>query len=392
MTIKVCNGNEATAYAVMMSRPDVIATYPITPQTPIIEKLSQFRADGLLEAEMINVEGENSAMSALIGASAAGGRVFTSTSSNGLAFMYDAVLWCAGQRLPVVMANVNRETTSITTVANGHQDIMSIRDAGWVHIQAENCQEIFDSIVIAFRLAEDPEIMLPVVISYDGYFLSHLSERIEIPEQELVDRFLAPLRRSSRMKIVPNQPIHFSTYCVEKLFVEYQYKHCAALERVKTKLGEVEREFAAMFGREQGGLAEAYRVEDAEVVLIASGRVVGTAREVIDEAWNEGRAVGLIKLRVFRPFPSEALISLLKGKKAIGVLDQSICLGWNRGHIFTEVKALLHELDGKVPLVNFIDGISNLDITPEHLRAAVEITIRAGEGQNVPLLTWLCMD
>lgn len=391
MTIKICNGNEATAYAVMMSRPDVIATYPITPQTPIIEKLSQFRADGLLQAEMINVEGENSAMSAVVGASAAGGRVFTSTSSNGLAFMYDAVLWCAGQRLPVVMVNVNRETPAITTVANGHQDIMSIRDAGWVHIQVENCQEIFDSIIIAYRLAEDSKIMLPVVISYDGYYLSHLSERVDIPDQELVDRFLAPLKKGSRMIIVPNQPIHFSTFCAERLFVEYQYKHCAALERVKARLSEFEGEFAATFGRKQGGLVEAYRVDDAEVVLIASGSAVGTAREAIDEARDKGQAVGLIKLRVFRPFPSEALIALLKGRKAIGVLDQSVCFGRNCGHIFSEVKGLIHELGRKVPLVNFIDGLVNLDITMEHLRTAVDITVNAGRGQNVPMINWLCL-
>jgi pyruvate/2-oxoacid:ferredoxin oxidoreductase alpha subunit len=392
MTSKVLDGNRAAAYGVLLSQPDVVAVYPITPQTALVEQLARFHAEGLLKAEFIEVEGENSSMGIMFGASAAGGRVFTATSSWGLAFMNDGMMYCAGQRLPVVMVNATRETPSILAVAGGRQDIVSIRDAGWIQIDTETCQEILDSILMAYRLAEDPDILLPVVISYDGFYLSYLSEPVEIPGQEAVDRFFAPVADLRRLKVVPGEPVSCGTICSHKLFAEYRYKHCAALERVKTRLEAIEEEFASLFGRSYGGLVETYCVQDAEVMIITAGSCTGTARVVVDQARKEGQKVGLARIRVFRPFPFEKLRQVLQGKKAVGVIDQSVCLGWNCGHLFMELKAALPDIVSKVPVLDFIDGLANLDITKENIGRVVEQTIRAMRGEQVPEVTWLPLE
>lgn len=383
-----CDGNLAAAYGALLARPDVVAMYPITPQTPVVEHLSEFRAQGLLGAEMVEVEGENSALAVVMGAAVAGGRVFTATSSWGLAYMYDGLTYCAGERVPVVMVDVARESPAIFSVSCGQSDVMSVRDAGWAQIQVETCQEILDSIIMAYRLAEG--LLLPVMVCYDGFYLSHLAEEVDIPAQELVDRFMGPV--PPRMRLVPGEPRNFGAYCLEEFYAEYRYKHAAALEKVKDELPVVEQEFAELFGRSYGGAVEAYRCEDAEVVLLTAGSCTGTARVVVDQAREKGLKVGLVKLRLFRPFPREKLAHLLRGRKAVGVIDRSVCLGWDCGHLYMELKAALYDAGERIPLVDFVSGIANGDITLAQIERAIDITCQASAGRSVPAVTWLQLE
>ena len=390
--VKVITGNSAAAYGAMLCRPDVVASYPITPQTEVIEQLSKFHADGVLDAEMVEVEGENSAMNIVAAAAVAGGRVFTATSSWGLVFMYDALLQAAGFRAPIVMVNVNRETPGILAVSSGQQDMIVTRDSGWIQLIVENCQEIIDTVIMAFRLAEDFDIQLPVMVNYDGYYLSYLAEAVEVPTREIVDKYLATLKlQPERTKLVPGRSLGAGTHGILEGFAELRYKHCVALERAKQKLDEIDQEFGKLFGRSYGGQIEEYRTEDAEIVLLTSGSAVGTARVVVDAKRAEGLKVGLIKLRVFRPFPREKLIKALKGKKAIGVLDRSICFGWNCGPIYVELRALSPDI-GFVPMLSFIDGLASLDITTPHIERVINDIYAASQGKSYQEVTWIPLE
>jgi len=390
--IKVITGNAAAAYAVMLCRPDVITSYPITPMSEVAEQLSSFRADGLMDAEMVEVEGENSAMNVVAAASITGGRVFTATSSWGLAFMYDAVQQAAGFRAPVVMAIANRETPGILAVSGGQQDIISTRDTGWIQIIVENCQEIFDTLIMAFRLAEDFDIQLPVMVNYDGFYLSYLSEAVEISNQEDVDKFLEPLKtQPQRQKLVGGQPLGAGSHGIDLGFVEQRYKHCLALERSAVKLDEIDNEFGDHFGRRYSGQIDEYRTEDAEIVIVASGSAAGTARTAVDAKREQGIKVGLVKIRLFRPFPQKRLAQALKGKKAIGVIDRSINFGWNCGPMYSEIRALSPEI-GIVPMLSYIDGLANLDITRKNIEKIIDETNNAAKGERYQEVTWIPLE
>ena len=386
---KVITGNGAAAWAAMLCRPDVVAAYPITPQSEVIEQLAKFHADGVLDCEYVTVEGENSAQNLVCGASMAGGRVFTATSSYGLVYMYDAMFNTAGYRAPVVMINVNREPPGIHAVCSGQQDMISVRDTGWVQLIVENVQEIMDTTIMAFRLAEDHDIQLPVIVNYDGYYLSFLAETVDIPAISEVDAYLAPLQsQPPRPQLLPGSYLGCGSHGMGMGYVELRKKHMAAMERVKTKLEEIEGDFAAAFGRSYGGQLEEYRTEDADIVLVTSGSAVGTARTVVDAKRDEGVKVGLVKLRLYRPFPTERLSAALRGKKAIGVLDRSICFGWDCGPIYMETRALTPDI-GIVPMLSFIDGLANMDITQEHLAGIVDDIQAASEGRPYKHVTWL---
>lgn len=391
--MKVCNGNEAAAHGVRLSRPDVISFYPITPQTPLLEYLYEWRAAGLLDADFIEVEGEVSAMAAVSGASAAGARTFTSTCGAGLSFMFDSYLWPPALRLPVVMANVNREASPPVQVSSGNSDMMLVKDGGWIQIHVEDCQEILDTMIMAYRLAEDPEILLPVQVSYDGFILSHLSQKVEIPTQSEVDAFLAPVLSVDRPKLDPDQGNTFASWVRGPLLVEFYYKRCAAMARAKNKIYEVEEGFHKMFGRKYGGLIEEYRTEDAEIVLVSFGSEVGSIRVVVDRKREEGIRIGLIKVRVFRPFPAEQIVKALRGKKAIGVLEKNLCWGWNSGHLFMEIKAALSELSAApIPMANFVDGMGGIDVTLKSIERCADITWQAAQGMPFEKLTWIPLE
>lgn len=386
---KVITGNGAAARAALLCRPDVVAAYPITPQSEVIEQLAAFHADGVLDCEYVTVEGENSAQNVVCGASMAGGRVFTATSSYGLVYMYDAMFNTAGYRAPVVMVNVNREPPGIHAVYSGQQDMISVRDTGWVQLICENCQEILDTIIMAYRLAEDHDIQLPVMVNYDGYYLSYLAESVEIPGQTEVDEFLAPLKEQpTRPVLRPGVPLGCGSHGLGVGYVELRKKHMAAMERVKSKLEEIEKSFTALFGRSYGGQVEEYLCDDADIVLIATGSAAGTARTVVDAKRADGMKVGLAKLRLFRPFPTERLAQVMHGKKAIGVLDRSIAFGWDCGPFYMETRAVTPDV-GVIPMLSFIDGLGNLDITQEHIGHMIEETHRAAMGQPYQKVTWL---
>ncbi len=384
---KVMTGNAAAAYAAMLCRPNVIAAYPITPSTEILEVLYRFQADGRLQSKMTEPEGEHSVMSILISAAAAGARTFTATSSQGLFFMYEPYIFAAAHRLPIVMVNANRETSPAAPASSG-QDIMMVKDAGWIQIHVEACQEILDTIIMAYRLAEDPEILLPVTVSYDGYYLSYFSEAVDIPAQEKVDRFLPRLEKSPR--IDPEAPMTMQPTVSVQMFTEYRVKHMAALQRAKTRLEEIEGEFQQIFGRIYGGQIEEYRCEDADIVLIALGSCVGTAKVMVDRKRDEGLKIGLVKVRLFRPFPREKLVDALRGKKAIGVIDRNVCFPWNCGHLLVELRtALMNDFRERVPLLNFIGGLNGGDITLEHMARAIDTVNLAAQGKAYQEVTFL---
>jgi pyruvate ferredoxin oxidoreductase alpha subunit len=390
--VRVITGNAVGAYGAMLCRPDVIAAYPITPQSEIAEQLAQFKANGILDSEYVEVEGENSAMNVVLAASIAGGRVFTATSSYGLVFMYDALQETSGFRAPVVMVNANRETPGIHAVSSGQQDMVSARDTGWVQIIVENDQEILDQIIMAYSLAEDNDILLPVMVNYDGFYLSYLAEAVEIPNIEDVDAFLAPLKEQpARQKLVPGVSIGCGTHGMEMGYVEARYKHCQAMERVKNKVDEIDKAFGDYFGRYYGGQIEEYHTDDADIVIIGSGSAAGTVKTVIDAKREAGIKVGLIKLRLFRPFPAERLIKVLKGRKAIGVIDRSVNFGWKYGPICTELKALTADI-GLVPVLSYIDGLANLDITVPHIGRVIDEVNAAAQGQPYQEVTWIPME
>jgi len=390
--VRVITGNAAAAYGAMLCQPDVVTSYPITPMSEVAEQLSAFRAEGILDTEMVEVEGENSAMNVVAGASIAGGRAFTATSSWGLAFMYDAVQQTSGFRAPVVMAIANRETPGILAVSGGQQDIISMRDTGWIQVIVEDGQEILDMIIMAFRLAEDCNIQLPVMVNYDGFYLSYLAMAVEIPEREDIDRFLAPLKQQPERQILdPGKPLGCGTHGIELGFVELRYKHCAAMERAAIKLDKIDKEFGEFFGRSYGGQIEEYCTEDAEVVVVASGGAAGTARVAVDAKRAEGIKVGLVKLRLFRPFPRKRLAEALKGKKAIGVVDRSVGFGWNCGPMYMELRALTPEI-GIIPMLSYIDGLANLDITIPHIERVIDEIHAAAQGKAYQEVTWIPLE
>ena len=386
---KVVTGNAAAAYGVLRCRPEVVAAYPITPQSELVEQLAKFQADGILDCEYVAVEGENSAQNVACAATMAGVRAFTATSSYGLVYMYDAMLQTAGYRAPLVMVNVNREPPGLHCVYSGQQDMISTRDSGWVQFIVESCQEILDGVIMAYRLAEDYDIQLPVMLNYDGYYLSFLSENIDIPAQADVDKFLAPLKEQPpRMILEPGSSSGCGSHGLGQGFVEFRKKHLAAMERTKAKWDEIDALFNDAFGRKYGGQIETYRCEDAEIILVTSGSATGTARNVIDAKREQGLKAGLVKIRLFRPFPVEVLSKVLKGKKAVGVLDRSICFGWNCGPMFMEISAITRHI-GIIPMLSFIDGLANMDITQDHIEEIIDTIYNASQGNSFEELTWL---
>lgn len=389
---RIITGNACSAYAVRLCRPDVVALYPITPQSEVVEQLTRFKADGLLEAEMIEVEGENSAMNSITAACVAGARVYTATSSYGLAFMYDAMMQTSGYRAPVVMTNVNREIPGIHAVSNSQQDLISVRDIGWLQVIVEDDQEIIDATIQAYRIAEDYDIQLPIMVNYDGYYVSYSSEAVKIPMQEDVDEYLSVLKtQPSRMKLDPQRPLGAGSHGLLQTYTELRYKHLAAMQRAKAKFDQIDREYGEFFGRTYGGQIEEYRTDDADLILVTSGSASGTAKTVIDAQRERGVKAGLVKIRMFRPFPRERLSKALIGRKGIGVLDRSVDFGWNCGPMYQEVRALTPEI-GKIPILSFIDGIASLDITVSNIEKMIEDIAAASRGEAYQETKWMSLE
>jgi len=388
--LKVLDGNRASAYGVMLCRPDVICAYPITPQTEILEQLYQFSSEGLLSSEMVAPESEHSAMSILRGASACGGRTFTATAAPGLAFMFEVCINVATVRLPIVMVNVCREMIAPHAVTCSQQDAMMAREMGWIQVHTHSCQENLDTIIMAYRLSEDPDVRIPVMVCYDGYFLSHKWEPVEIPGQEEVNAFLPPL--SMEPIIDAETPKTYGPFIPSDMGTEYRFKQSAAMERAKTKIDDIDDVFRQHFGRGYGGQIEEYKTEDADIVLLAVGSCVGTAKAAVDNKRERGIKVGLVNVRMFRPFPSKKLRRVLEGRKAIGSIDRNISFGWNCGALHAETKSALFETGERPPMLNFVCGLCGSDITLENIERAIDNIDHASRGNEYQEVTWLDLE
>ena len=357
----VITGNHAAAYAAKLCRPHVIAAYPITPQTEIVEKLANMVADKELSAEFIKVESEHSAMAACIGASIAGSRAFTATSSQGLALMHEMLHWAANSRLPVVMVNVNRAMAPPWTVWADQTDSLAQRDTGWLQFYCENNQEILDTVIQAYKISE--KISLPSMISLDAFFLSHTSEPVEIPAQEKIDKFLPKFNPEYKLDLA--NPMAFGGLVTAEWYYELRYKIQQAMLDAKNVIEDTGRDFGKTFGRSYG-LIEEYKTSKADIIFAVSGSMVSTAREAVDILRKKNKKAGLVKIRAFRPFPNEMVRSALKDAKAVCVLDRNISLG-NEGIFFTEIKAALANLKQKPAIYGFIAGLGGREVTVEDI-------------------------
>lgn len=384
----VMDGNKAAACGAMLCRPQLLATYPITPQTPLVEYLAQFVARGELAATLVTAESEHSVMSILQGAMLAGSRVFTGTSGQGLALMYEPYMLTATLRLPMVMAIATREMMGPSTVWGGQQDALTLRDAGWIQLFVEDNQELLDSVILAFRLAEDPRVLLPVNVCYDGFYLSHLTEAVAVPTQEAVDAFLPPYD-PKHLKLDPDVAVAINGLVPGDLMMEYRYKHLRAMHEAKVVIDELDAAFGRHFGRSYGGLVERYRLDDAALALVTMGSFSGTAKVAVDRAREAGVPVGLLKVRAMRPFPREAVAAALRDKAAVGVVDRNVCFGWSSGIVHVELRAALRDLERAPLVLGFIDGLGGADIPLAHLSRAIEIVAAAAAGQAQREVTWL---
>ncbi|MCX9014002.1 MAG: pyruvate synthase subunit PorA [Candidatus Methanoperedens sp.] len=356
----VVEGSYAVAHSVKVCKPNVISAYPITPQTHIVEDLSQFVADGEIDCEYMNVESEFSAISALIGASAVGARTYSSTTSQGLALMHEALFNASGMRLPIVMTVVNRALSAPINIWNDQQDSISQRDTGWIQLYAEDVQESADMTPQIFKLAEDKDVLLPAMSCMDGFILSHVYEPVILLEQDLTDEFLPQFE--PEFILDPANPMSFGAFADPTTYTEFRYRQEEAMGVALKKIETLANEFNDIYGRYYGGLVDGYMLDDAEIVVMAMGSVIGTVKDTIDMLRKDGVSVGLLKVRSFRPFPVDAVRKALKNAKIIITLDKNISVGKNEGALCTEVKACLHNTKMRIPVIGFMLGHGGRDI------------------------------
>jgi pyruvate ferredoxin oxidoreductase alpha subunit len=366
---KFLEGSHAVAEAVKLCKPGVISAYPITPQTHIVERLADFVANGEIDSQFINVESEHSAASVVLGASATGVRVFTATSSQGLILMSEVLFNIAGMRLPVILVCANRALSAPINIWNDHQDAISVRDSGWIQLFAENNQEAHDFVYQAYKLGENPKIMLPVMINMDGYILTHGMEPVEIPSQGLVDKFLPPYNPPYKLDI--DNPLSMGLLGDPSVYLETRYALHKTMEDVLSFIPQIGDEFESIFGRKGIKLVEEYSLEDAEIAIVAMGSVCGTIKDFIDTKRKNGEKIGLLRIITFRPFPKEKITQSLEDKKTVIVLDKAISLG-SEGPLYTEIKSLLFDKEQRVN--GFIAGLGGRDITLETLEKMLEVS------------------
>lgn len=360
-------GNEAVSYGVMLARVKVIAAYPITPQTTIVEELSKFCANGRLDADFVKVESEHSAMACCVGAASSGVRTFTATSSHGLLFMHEVLHWAAGARLPIVMTNSNRAIGAPWSIRCDQNDSLSQRDTGWIQLYCEDNQEVMDTIIQAYRVSE--RVLLPCMVMLDGFFLSHTTEVVEVLPQELVDRYLPPYKPKYKLDLENPHSFYGTCSPAPQAYFNFRYHLQQAMEDAVETLKEADEEFYQVFGRRYG-LLEEYRCDDAKMVLVTSGTMTSTARETIDEMRQEGEKVGLVKIKMFRPFPTEEVIRSLTRFDKVVVIDRNISFG--KGGIFaSEIKSALYHQKERPIVFGFVAGLGGVDVTPPLIRKMI---------------------
>lgn len=359
----------ACAEAVMLANVDVVAAYPITPQTHIVEHLAKLVADGHLDAEFVPVESEHSAISACVGSSAAGARTFTSSSAQGLALMHEILFIASAMRLPIVMAVANRSLSGPLSIWNDHSDIMAERDIGWIQTFAENGQEVLDLTLHAFKVAEDPRVCLPVIVNMDGFLLTHVIEPMEMPEQAEVDAYLPPFVPQQRLDIA--QPISMGLVGVPEVYTEAKKACLEALLDSYAVIKEHWDGLAKQFGRQYQPI-ETYRAEDAEVLFVTMGSLGETCMTAIDELREASVKVGSVRTRLWRPFPVDDFLAAIKGSQGLIVIDRALSPGVPAGPVATELRGLLYAKGQKLPVANFVAGLGGRDVTRADFKMMLE--------------------
>jgi pyruvate ferredoxin oxidoreductase alpha subunit len=375
----------AVAEAVKQANVDVISAYPITPQTHIVEHLSELVANGEMDSEFFCVESEHSALSVCVGSEAAGARSFTCTSSQGLALMSEITYIASGLRLPIVMVISNRTLSAPLSIWNDHSDVMSIRDCGWIQLFTENGQEVYDHIFIAYRLGEEREILLPVIVNMDGFTLSHVIEPIELIEQEKIDQFLPPYQPLHRLH--PDRPVTMGAFALPSIFAETKKAQEVVIRSSMPKILQTWNAFGEMTGRYYNPI-ETYKAEDAETLLVTMGSFGETASVAVDMMREEGRSVGLVKIRLWRPFPFDAFKQAVLKAKQLVVIDRAVSVGGPGGPVASELKAAIYGEEPRPFVYNFVAGISGRDVTPSDFikmvdKAGIEIEEGNKEGYEI---------
>jgi pyruvate ferredoxin oxidoreductase alpha subunit len=380
-TQKTLNGNQTIAEAARQVDPDVIAAYPITPSTAIVETIAKFKADGKITGEFVCPESEHSAMSVCIGASSAGGRVMTATASQGLALMWEMLFIAAGLRLPIVAGIANRALSAPINIHGDHSDTMGARDSGWIQIYSENCQEAYDNFIQAFRIAEHLEVRTPVLVGLDGFIISHSMEVIQVEDDREVKDFVGefkqvyPLLDTTKKFTVG--PLDFTDY-----YFEHKRNQMEGIENSPEVIEAVAKEFGKRFGRDYGFFEE-YRMDDAEIGIVVMSSAAGTCKDAVDEMRDKGIPIGLLKPRVFRPFAHEKYAEALQGLKAVAVLDRCASPGAFGAPLFTEIRSALYDLEQRPKIVNYVYGLGGRDIQAEHFKDVGTELVKIAETGKV---------
>ena len=376
------SGNEAVAYAIKQINPDVMPAFPITPSTEIPQMVSTYIANGEMDTEFIPVESEHSSMSATMGASAAGARALTATSSCGLAYMWELLYVAASDRLPLVLALVNRALTGPININCDHSDSMGARDSGWIQIYAENNQEAYDNFIQSFRISEHPDVMLPFMACQDGFITSHAVENIELIEDDKVKAFVGDYNPENYL-LNADMPMAIGPYATSPFYMETKMNQRLAMKNAKKVILEVAEEFEKISGRKYGFFEE-YKLEDAEIAIVIMGSAAGTTKDAIDALRDKGIQAGLLKIRVFRPFPGEEIAEALKNVKAVAILDRAESFSACGGPVGSEVKAVLYDAKAGVTAVNYFYGIGGRDYTVESATSVFEDLMKIADGSMEP--------
>lgn len=382
----VITGNYSLAYGAKLARAEVVAAYPITPQTTVVEKIARFVANGEMDTQYVKVESEHTAMAALISAALTGARTFTATSAHGLTLMHEVLIWASGSRVPIVMGNINRAMAPPWSVWADHLDSVAQRDTGWMQIYAETNQEVLDSVIQAYKICENNDILLPCMIMEDAFFLSHTTEPVDLPEQSEVDAFLPPFDPPEKLDV--DDPKGFCSLVMPDWYMEFRYLMYEAWNKGKKVIYDVVDEFEKKFGRNHGALLDTYKCDDADAVLVVAGTAAATTREAVDELRSEGKKVGLARIRFFRPFPTDEIRVLAKEVGSIGVMDRSFTFA-HGGAFYSEVAGALYNTPHKPALKNYIAGLGGRDITTGTLKRLYEDILRFPEDGPGKEIEWV---
>ena len=395
MSRQFLSGDEAFAYGVRLAKPAVISAYPITPQTVVVEKLSEFVEDGSLKSEFIHVESEHSALSCAMGVSAAGSRAFTATSSQGLLYMAECLVYASGGRFPIVMMNANRATALPWNIYGDQRDSLALLDSGWIQSYAKNAQEALDFALLSYYVAEHKKVQTPFMVNLDGFALTHTFESVEVPDQEKADKFLPPFETDNKFDF--DKPVNMAFSAGPETNTFFKYKEHRAMLNVREVVTEAEERFEKIFGRKYTGLVEKYKSNDADFVIITLGSVAGLVEQVVDELRAAGKKAGLLRIRYMRPFPDLEIVEALRNVKAAAVLEKDISFG-AEGTVYTNVNSVLKKTGLDFPCSNYIGGLGGKDISAAEIRGIFEALEKAGgvagagtpagEGGGRPFAGW----